>query len=86
MQRVGLVRKTGEFRPDSTDMLQPLYQMVPEDELDETAKAYASLMREGHLPEDLHLRLCPLLNAIPSWIPHIMIRYKGCVNAEVPAY
>ena len=47
--RVGLFRKTGEFRPDKAGVPQPVYRCVPEDELDEAAKEYVRLL--GELPE-----------------------------------
>jgi len=50
LERVGLVRKTGTFRPGKNGMPRPVYEAVPEDEQDEAAKAYAKLLGEGKLP------------------------------------
>jgi len=48
--RIGLVRKTGMFRAGKNGVPRSVYEYVPEDELDEAAKAYARLLQEGKLP------------------------------------
>ena len=50
LERVGLVRKNGKFRPNRAGVPLPVYVIVPEDEQDETAKAYARMLQERGLP------------------------------------
>jgi hypothetical protein len=49
LECLGLIRKTGVFRTGKSGVPQPVYVAVPEDEMDEAAKAYARvlLLRQG---------------------------------------